>query len=256
MLTTSSAYKGDYEHYKEYVRNRELLFDTEIDGSLEYSYQLLYIFSTISSSISKFNSRSKVKHFYNEVKNNLIISFDLINMNYLNSAKQILRSAIESFFRFFLSVSQYIEYRENKKKKIYNATIKLKDLKSMVDTHSVWKMTSYTVNFFENTPISNTIRSLNEHYGVLSGNVHVNAEQNFTLKEYLSEYAQYDLTKSQETINIYNIVLTNMLISIYYSTFLLLDENVFIEKRNIQALEANKIIEINKILDDIDIYFA
>jgi hypothetical protein len=256
MLSITPAYKIDYEHYKDYVRKRELLFETELHGSLEYSYRLLYIFSTISSSVGNIDSRSKIGHFYNEVKNNLIITFDLINMNYLNSAKQVLRSAIEAFFRFSLTLYRYIEYRENKKKQIFHATEQLKDLKAMADTHSIWKMTSFTVKFFEDTPVNISFKNLNEQYSVLSGNVHVNSDNNFTLKEYLDEYAKYDFGKSEEAIKLYNLILLDILVPIYFSTYYLTDENVFISKKDIQALESTEISNVRLILDSIDEYFT
>ncbi|MBH0167570.1 hypothetical protein IHV12_21925 [Fictibacillus sp. 7GRE50] len=256
MVSMSPSYKSDYEHYKDYVRSRELLFDTEIKDRLEYSYQLLYILSTISSSVNTIDPRSKIKHFYNEVKNNFIITFDLINMNYLNSAKQVLRSTIEAFFRFSLTLHRYIEYKENRKRQIFHATDTLKDLKAMSDTHSVWKMTSYTVNYFEDTPIKTIISNLNHQYSILSGNVHVNSNDNFTLQEYLSEYAVYDFTKSSDTINLYNQIITEMLVAIYYFTFLLIDENVFFDKKDIQVLELNSISGIKLTLDNIDEYFT
>ncbi|MBB5150570.1 hypothetical protein HNR36_002998 [Ureibacillus thermosphaericus] len=100
----------DFESYEMFLANREYFTNTELKSRFLRIYQKIYLYTTLTNGICELDKRSKIEQFFFECKNNMIISYDLANLNYINASKQILRSCIESFFRLSLGISRYIEY--------------------------------------------------------------------------------------------------------------------------------------------------
>lgn len=134
----SNSIDRDYSKYKEFVRYRKFLFEDERFIGLDSVYKKLYTISELLSQLDEIDEKSMIENFSRELKNTLTISFDLLNMNYLNSSKQTLRSSIESFFRLSLSISRYNEYQINILNGCYSSTESLKNLKSLYTSHGVY----------------------------------------------------------------------------------------------------------------------
>ena len=158
----SNLYERDYFKYKTFVKERKFLFEDNQFKNLEKIYIKLYTISELLNLLDGIDKKSMIGDFSKELKNSLVISFDLLNMNYLNSSKQILRSSIESFFRLSLSILRFYEYRKNISNKIYGSTDSLKKLKSLYTGQAVYRLTSGTINYFEDTDIISTIKILND----------------------------------------------------------------------------------------------
>lgn len=246
-------WEKDYDAYKNFLESRVYFTNTEFEEEFQLLYQKIFLYTTLTEDICGIDTRSKIKDFFFACKNNLIISFDLANINYLNSSKQILRSSIESFFRLSLGLSKYIEYRENKKKGIYNATQKLKDLKSMQECHKVGKMTLFVKDNYSSTPVKDLYCSLYDLYSNLSGAVHTNDSNNFTPHKYLIDYTNIDRNRINEHIKDMNTVIDSIIIIIYYFSFQLIEENVSINKRDLMGFE--RISSNSSYLDLIQEYF-
>ena len=248
-----SNWEKDYEAYKTFLESRVYFTNTGFEKEFQILYQKVFLYTTLTEDICGIDKRSKIKDFFFTCKNNLIISFDLANINYLNASKQILRSSIESFFRLSLSLSKYIEYRENKKKGIYNSTQKLKDLKSMQECHKVGKMTLFVKDNYSSTPVKELYCNLYDLYSHLSGAVHTNDSNNFTPHKYLMDYTNIDSKRIEDHIKDMNIVIDAIIIIIYYFSFQLHEENVIISKRDLIGFEQ---ISLNSgYLDLIQEYF-
>ncbi|MCU5461182.1 hypothetical protein OCA96_16130 [Bacillus cereus] len=228
----------DFEHYEKLLRERELFTSTDFREKLIIIYKKIYLYTTFTNSITELDSRSKIENFFNECKNNLIISYDLANVNYINASKQILRSAIESFFRLSLAISKYIEYRENKKNRIFSVTTSLRDLKSMQDSHKVGVLTRYVIDYYKDTPVENLYLNLYTLYSELSGIVHVNKKENFTPHKYLSDYVKFNQAAIESHLAQVEMVIDNIIQIIYYFSFRLKEERVEMKKRDLVEFES------------------
>lgn len=206
----------DYNMYKNLTKNREYLFDTALEGKLKEVHSFLYTLTLLVDDILNMNLDNEPKNFISEVKSDLIVAFDLINMNYLKAAKQILRSSIEEFFRFCLSIQRNKEYEINKSKGVYSADESLKKLRSNIDTHKVGKMIHFTISKFSQTHVRCPIERLSILYGKLSSFVHVNKTENLTTENFLCEYTQPNQKESSDFLNIYNQTLNLIIIIVTY----------------------------------------
>ncbi|MDN6775994.1 MULTISPECIES: hypothetical protein [Enterococcus] len=234
-MKISNSIQTDFEHYKDYVQNREHLFEREEFLQVSDIYHELYIFSESISKYDGMDDKSRINYFITECKNALIISFDLLNMNYLNSSKQILRSSIESFFRFSLSLMRYIEYKENCSKGYYGATESLKKLNTLYSSHKVFNLTNGTIEYFKETIVNDCINNLYMNYSKLSSNVHITDTKEFSPQKYLLEYAKLNIADSIEACELYNVVLNNYILVLIYFDKLL--EVPSLTKKRIQFLE-------------------
>ncbi|PSA88913.1 hypothetical protein C6371_18420 [Bacillus atrophaeus] len=228
----------DFEHYEKLLKEREFFTSTELRERFIIIYKKIYLYTTLTNSITALDSRSKIENFFNECKNNLIISYDLSNVNYINASKQILRSAIESFFRLSLAISKYIEYKENKKNGIFSATTSLLNLKRMQDSHKVGALTRYVINYYKDTPVENLYLDLYSLYSDLSGVVHVNKKENFTPHEYLSDYVKFNQAVIESHLVELEMVINNIIQVAYYFSFSLREERVEIKKRDLAEFES------------------
>lgn len=239
-----NSYERDYNKYKDFVKDRKFLFEDDSFSDLEKIYIKLYTVSELLSTLESIDRKSMINDFSRELKNSLMISFDLLNMNYLNSSKQIVRSAIESFFRLSLSISRYTEYQDNLSNGIYGSTDSLKRLKSLYTGQSVYKLTSGTLEYFEEAQILYCLEVLNQHYTDLSGNVHVNDYSNFSPQKYLEDYSKFDNDIIEKFISLFLSILNCIATCLL---FLLKSLQVIINKRQIQIIEfgiETKLLEI------------
>ncbi|WP_282035156.1 hypothetical protein [Metabacillus indicus] len=228
----------DFEHYEKLLSERVFFTKTELRERLVIIYKKIYLYTTLTNSITELDSRSNIENFFNECKNNLIISYDLANVNYINASKQILRTAIESFFRLSLAISRYIEYKENKKKGIFSVTESLRDLKSMQDTHKVGRLTRFVIDYYEGTPVKSLFTNLYNLYSDFSSIVHVNTKDNFTPHKYLSDYIFVDKEVIQAHLAHLEVVINSIIQVIFYFSFNLDDERVEIKKRDLMEFES------------------
>lgn len=244
----SNLYERDYFKYRTFVKERKFLFEDNKFKNLERIYIKLYTISELLYLLDGIDKKSMIGDFSKELKNSLVISFDLLNMNYLNSSKQILRSSIESFFRLSLSILRFYEYRKNISNKIYGSTDSLKKLKSLYTGQAVYRLTSGTINYFEDTDIISTIKILNACYSELSGNVHVNATTNFSPQKFLEDYSKFDNETILNFINFYLEVINCIAIALFYLLKVL---DIPVTKRQIQVVEMglnnNMELVLNKI---------
>ncbi|WP_201714677.1 hypothetical protein [Rossellomorea arthrocnemi] len=228
----------DYELYEKLLNERVFFTNTELKDRLLIIYKKIYLYTTLTNSITEVDSRSNIENFFNECKNNLIISYDLTNINYINASKQILRSAIESFFRFSLAISRYIEYKENKKNRIFSVTESLRELKSMQDTHKVGRLTRFVLDYYECTPVKSVYMNLYTLYSDFSSIVHVNTKDNFTPHKYLSDYILLDEDMIHVHLSHIEVVINSIIQVIFYFSFYLDDERVGIKKRDLMEFES------------------
>ncbi|MGE6833653.1 hypothetical protein ACQKGA_28275 [Priestia megaterium] len=228
----------DFEHYEKLLKEREFFTSTTLRENLLMIYKKIYLYTTFTNPITELDSRSKIENFFNECKNNLIVSYDLANVNYINASKQILRSAIESFFRLSLAISRYIEYRENKKKGLYSVTTSLRELKSMQDSHKVGALTRYVIDYFEGSPVEGLYLNLYSLYSELSGVVHVNKKENFTPHKYLTDYVKFNQAAIESHLAQLEVVINDIIQIIYYFSFSLREERVEIKKRDLAEFES------------------
>lgn len=243
----------DFDSYELFLSEREYFTNTELKSSFTRIYQKIYLYTTLTSAICDLDKRSKIQQFFFECKNNMIISFDLANLNYINASKQILRSCIESLFRLSLGISRYIEYRENKKKGIYIATDSLKNLKSMQDSHKVGRLTHFVIGYFSETPVNECMKELYNLYSILSGAVHVNDKENFTPHKYLLDYNIANRGHIESHLINFEIVINNVIFILYYFSFYLQDEGVHLHKRDL--LEFERTLKETNVLEVIEGFF-
>ncbi|EAD0080785.1 hypothetical protein NB59_14800 [Listeria monocytogenes] len=216
MSKLDPHFDNDYKEYISYTENRTSVTNSGFENEIKELYELLYLFSSVIYVYKDLDTKSNMWNFISETKNDLIICFDLLNINYHTASKKILRSSIESFFRFSLCLARYNEYKENKKNGIFHATDSLKQLKSMIDTHKVGKMTFFTLDYFSNTEINQKYTKLINSYSDLSGNVHVNSKEIFTPHRFLSNYSTIDRNEVSRSIKGQKEVLIDMLLCLYY----------------------------------------
>lgn len=216
MSELNARFENDFKEYISYTEKRPHLNQSNLTMDLKNYYELLFIFSNVIYIFRDLDNKSNMWDFICETKNDLIICFDLLNMNYHTASKKILRSSIESFFRFSLSLARYEEYKENREQQIFSATDSLRNLKSMVATHKVGKMTTFTLEYFSETEVANSFVSLNRIYSSLSGNVHVNSKENFTPHRFLSNYLEIKDEDVVDNLKVQKSVLINILIILYY----------------------------------------
>lgn len=248
-----SSWQLDFEYYEKLLKERVLYTETALRDNFICIYRKIYLYTSFTNSFTNIDKRSNIESFYNECKNNLIISYDLANINYINASKQILRSAIEGFFRLSLAISKYIEYRENKKQRIYSATTTLKDLRRMQDTHKVGVLTRYVLSYYEETPVITQYKDLNKLYSNLSSIVHVNKTENFTPHRYLKDYIELNQEEIETHLLQLTEVLDNIIQSIYYFSFYLTEEEVEFNKRDLVEFEHT--LKSSSCLDLIENYF-
>lgn len=253
-LDPLEEYQIDFNKYKEFVRSRVFLTETIFLTDIELIYKKLYMLTTIAASLGKIDRMSDIENFYNECKNNLILSLDLCNLNYYNASKQILRSAIETFFRLALALEKYIVYRNNKENGIYGSTPSLKKLKQMQYTHGIGNMTSYVTNYFKDTPVNDLFSDLNSNYSSLSGNVHVNKRENFTPHKYLIDYVSVDEARSKQNLNEIEKSIDLMIMILYYFSFQLESEGVSFSKKDITQFSHS--LDSTQKLDEIEKFFV
>lgn len=249
MSELDTHFENDYKEYIRYTENRMNVTNSGFENEVKNLYELLYIFSNVIYVYKDLDTKSNMWNFISETKNDLIICFDLLNINYHTASKKILRSSIESFFRFSLCLARYNEYKENKELGIFQATDSLKQLKAMVDTHKVGKMTFFTLEYFSNTGINQKYADLINKYSDLSGNVHVNSKEVFTPHRFLSNYSTID--KNEVSINIkgQTEVLVDMLLCLYY--FDLSNEIGTFSKRFLLKIENIGGEKVTKYLDNL-----
>lgn len=246
-------WKLDFEHYEKLLNDRIFYTNTNQREKFIIIYNKIYLYTTLTNSFTQLDRRSKVGGFFNECKNNLIISYDLANVNYINASKQLLRSAIESFFRLSLAISKYIEYKENVKQGIYSATATLRDLKRMQDTHKVGSLTRYVLGYYRDVPVEALYEDLYNIYSNLSSIVHVNKIENFTPHRYLEDYIRFNQGAIELHLAQLIKVIDNIIQIIYYFSFSLVEEGIDISKRNLVKFEHS--LDDNSYLDLIDEYF-
>lgn len=247
-------WERDFDSYELFLTERGYFTNTDLRSYFTKIYQKIYLYTTLTNAICDLDKRSKIQHFFFECKNNMIISFDLANLNYINASKQILRSCIESLFRLSLGISRYIEYRENKKKGIYVATESLKNLKNMQDSHKVGKLTHFVIDYFSETPVNENMKQLYDLYSTLSGAVHVNDKDNFTPHKYLLDYNIANREHIEPHLINFEIVINNVIFILYYFSFYLDDEGVHLHKRDL--LEFEKTLEATNVLEKIENFFV
>ncbi|MFI3685190.1 hypothetical protein VBH15_09530 [Vagococcus fluvialis] len=209
----NKAIDEDYYSYLTFVSNRVLITETDLKNKFKDCYKLIYMSSEIIAKFEDLDKRSHIDFYLNEMKNDLIISLDLLNMNYLTASKKVLRSSVEAFFRVSLAIKRYVIYQENVKNKNFSVTSELAELKSIIDAHKVYKLTSSSVDFYKDSEIADIIMELNTFYSELSGSVHVNSIAEFTPKQYLSEYSLLDEPKCFKYLDMYTKIITNILLS-------------------------------------------
>ena len=244
----SNIIERDYEKYKEFVKKRKFLFEDSEYADLDNIYFKLYTISELIIPLENIDKRGMISDFSRELKNTLIISFDLLNMNYLNSSKQILRSSIENLFRLSLSICRYNEYQINISNNLFGSTESLKNLKRLYTGQAVYRLTSGTLNYFENTEVITCFNKLNTFYSNLSGNVHVNATSNFSPQKFLEDYSKLDNETIKDYIDFYLKAVECIAISLFYLLKIL---GVKITKKQIQivemGLEEDMVEVLNKI---------
>lgn len=231
MKTIPNHADTDFSRYKEYVNNRVPLFDVDaIEENIESIFKKLYLFTEF---VEDFNGISLLdpepNKFIYETKSNLILAFDLLNINYLNVAKLLFRSSIEQFYRFLLSITRIKEYENNISLKVFNSTDSLRDLRSAIDTHKIGKMTNYVKKRFESTPINTYINDLYEYYGHLSKYVHVNDSDIFSEKILLEDYNERDNQGILSFINIFSDLINlylKILLYLYHTHNLIVSSNL------------------------------
>lgn len=246
----SEPWERDFNQYLQFVSNRSLYTDSFNLDKLKSVYKKIFIYTTLSNKIESLRTRGNLKYFYNECRNNLIISYDLLNFNYISSSKQILRSAIESYFRLSLALEQINYYDLRKKNGMYTVDDKLRDLKSLQDSHKVGKLTAFLVDYYRNSCVYKIFNRLNELYSNLSGNVHVNKQGDFTPHKYLSDYNELQIAVFEEALNILEEVCELIVQGLYYYSSLLEKFGLFFEKREISLFESS--IKYMNLLDKID----
>ena len=244
----ANLYERDYMRYKNFVKERSFLFEHDEFSNIEKIYKKLYTISELLSFLEDIDSKSMIGDFSKELKNTLVISFDLLNMNYLNSSKQIFRSAIENFFRLSLSISRYLEYRDNISKGFFKSNDSLKNLNSLFMGQSVYRLTSGTLDYFENTRIITCLTTLNTYYTELSGNVHVNNPLNFSPQKYLEDYSKYNNESIICFISCYLNVINSISVVL---VFLLGKLDKKITKTQIQIIELGMSSDLKIVMDNI-----
>ncbi|AWI12643.1 hypothetical protein CQJ30_11065 [Caldibacillus thermoamylovorans] len=253
VIELKKEWERDFEAYELFLKERDYFTNTDLKSNFLKIYQKIFLYTTLTRGICDLDKRSKIQQFFFECKNNMIISYDLANLNYINASKQILRSCIESFFRLSLGISRYIEYRENKKKGIYTSTKNLKNLRSMQDSHKVGKLTNFVINYYSSEPINNNVKELYDLYSELSGAVHVNDKDNFTPHRYLLDYSKVNEEQIELLLTKFEVVVNNVIIILYYFSFYLSDEGVHIHK--IDLLEFERTLEDTSVLEQIENHF-
>ncbi len=212
-----------------------LIKNDEFKNNLKINYKLLYLLANLTPAFQSFDERSKIWKYVNQCKKDMIIAFDLININYTDSGKRIMRSSIESFFRFSLSTLRHHIYINNCKNGDYSANKELKELKSICDSYKIGKLTSKSKEYFQGTVIEVCINQLNEFYTELSGIVHTNNTELFSPQEYLVEYQVLDAESVSKAIRLYKKIVIKFLLVIYWFD-LLLERNIY-RKTDLQLLE-------------------
>ncbi|MGG4042135.1 hypothetical protein [Bacillus smithii] len=244
----------DYNLYKSYVIDRKYLFQSSLEKKLKDVFSFLYMFTLMVDDILNLELDNEIKNYISEVKADLIVSLDLANINYLKGSKQILRSSIEEFFRFCLSIQRKKEYELNKRKGIYTADDSLKKLRSNIDTHKVGKMTHFTCEKFSQTPIESPIKNLVDLYSELSSFVHVNKTENLTAKNFLNEFKEIDQEKSSKFLSIYSQTVDLMtVITIYFYNYY--PFNSVLTKRNWLNIKSKLSKTSQKTLETIEHFF-
>ncbi len=250
----TEVWEKDFVKYLKLISERKFYTETSNVEKMKRVYKKIFIYTTVSNKIELLHTRNNLKFFYNECRNNLIISFDLINFNYITSSKQIIRSAIESFFRLTLALEHVIYYNKRVKAKIYDVDEVLRDLKSLQDSHKVGKLTSYTVNYFDTKSVGIIYNNLNEIYSNLSSSVHVNKTEHFTPHKYLSDYNQYEQEAFDKCLLILEEVTELIVQALYYFSFDIGDRGFYFEKRDLTSFEVSLIN--GNYLENIDSSFS
>ncbi|UAT31318.1 hypothetical protein K7T73_03530 [Bacillus badius] len=233
------VWERDFNNYLQLIGERKFYTETDNIEEMKRVYKKIYIYTTVSNKVESLKTKTNLKYFYNECRNNLIISFDLMNFNYITSSKQIIRSSIESFFRLTLSLEQLVYYSERIRNQIYSVDDTLRALKSLQESHKVGKLTSYTVNYFNSKSVRSIYERLNEIYSVLSSSVHVNKAEHFTPHKYLSDYNQYEQEAFDNCLSILEEVSELIIQALYYFSYLLEDKGFYFEKRDIISFEVS-----------------
>lgn len=215
-MVLDNNFSRDLESFRKYNRERPNLWDTDLDSRMEHLFYMIYIFSNISQKYYKLGNRHNTKNFINETKNELFIAYDISNLNYLSTAKKVLRSCIESFFRFCLSLEQQIIHKRNVEQGIYTTTEELKNIKELYSGKKVYKLTNGTLIIFQDTPIIDLFTNLNSLYSDFSKNVHVNDKSSFSTSQYLNEYKKIDCNNVNIHLNQFEIAIVYMIIITMY----------------------------------------
>lgn len=234
-MEINNKVKDDFEKYKQYVTHRSYIFSIEELNEIQEIYEELYLFSEIIVNYQILDRKSMIREFINECKNALIISYDLLNMNYLNASKQVFRGSIESFFRFSLAFSRYETYKSNCSKGNYGVTEELKNLKTLYTCQKVYKLTSGTIEYFKDIPVVTCFSELNNIYSELSSSVHVNSTDDFSPQKYLIEYTKINIEETRKVCQKVKRILNNyLLILVYFESKMNFNG---ISKRNMQLFE-------------------
>jgi len=206
----------DLSSYKDFLNDKEYLINTKVKNEINHSFYLLYHLTIIIEDFCKIKRNDEPKVFLSEVKSDLIVIFDLMNMKYFKAARILLRSSIEQTIRFSLSIQRIKEYNTNKNKGIFGTTESLRKLRSSIDTHRTGRMTAFASDKFANTLIKTSIENLLDSYSYLSNYVHVNTQEHITIQNYLEDYNTVNNEEVIPFINLFNITINDIITIIYF----------------------------------------
>lgn len=250
-------YKKDLEAFEKFKRSRVYLSNSP---QFKKIYELSYI---IYNLLPYASSDSELCRYSNLIKRDLVSSIDLIDMQHFESAKRDLRSMIETVFRLIAYTLKGYIYTKRKEKKIYGSSSQIHNIRSALDTHKIWKLTSLIKDLFEKTIIYPNVKSLLDLYTSFSDTIHTNTQPKMLHNDLVSltKHTNNEFKLFSEDILL---LLSNTIVIIYFSRLiyfsrdLLIQQNFYYINRTLNTyISKDFLIKIqNNYLDGIYINFT
>ncbi|MDU1487947.1 hypothetical protein [Ligilactobacillus animalis] len=162
----------DYNQFKTFSSKQPTMTEGNHESTFKELYLNHYFLYNLLSQYE--NSSSDLRRFSSIAKRDLISALDLINMNHFESAYKDYRSFIESCLRIVAATFRGYVIDQRHSKGIYSSSTQLKKIRSLIDTNSVGKFTSWIIEAFSNSIINEDLLQINKLYSYFSGYVHTN----------------------------------------------------------------------------------
>lgn len=216
MMLSLSDIEKDYLEYKELTLNRRALTDSNKENEMKFLYEKLFVISKTSGIL--FHHKDKqLREFSKQVKSNMIISYDLFNLNYFSASRKVLRSSIESLLRLALSLYRTDRYNYLIQNEEYEATKSLAELRSICDSSRIRRLTTKSKEIFLCTNLNEIIIKLDDMYSDFSSFVHADPNVDPSPKLYLNNVKEISEKDYQEIyLDIKNLV--DITLVIFYTS--------------------------------------